>query len=71
MKTFGWGTRPWAQTQISVSLERNLGLLQTWEVPGLSSCMKIAGADSWEPGLCGSSQVWEPEVLVQEEPLQR
>lgn len=29
--------------------------LQTWEVPGLSSCVKIAGADSWESGLWGSS----------------
>lgn len=40
--------------------KRNLGLLQTWEVPGLSSCVKIAGADSWEPGLWGSSQHKSP-----------
>ena len=33
----GWGTRPWARRQTKGFSGRNLGLLQTWEVPRRSS----------------------------------
>ena len=49
----GWGTRSWAQRQTKCFSGRNLGLLQTWEVPRLSSWVRSTGVDSWESRLWG------------------